>query len=189
MRVKSSTKMKIWIVAALLIACAGLILLGNVSKGFQNMNPSDWNIVEVNEDNLYQAFAFVDDEGYLAKGENGLTVKLDDENVIEVDGAAEIDQTILVGTYTLKAGTSYVFDSGFKGSKGTIYLRLTDSTNGAEVKSCYNSAVVLSGNEIADDVIVNLEIVVAEGTDVNNLTIEPVLCVGSVTDDLVDFYK
>lgn len=189
MRVKSSTKMKIWIVGALLIVCASLILLGNVSKGFQNMNPSEWSIVEVNEDNLYQAFTFVDDEGYLAKGENGLTVKLDDENVVKVNGTAEIDDTILVGTYTLKAGTSYVFDSGVEGSKGTVYLRLTNSANSAEVKSCYNSAVVISGNEIAQDITVNLEIVVAEGTDIDNLKIKPVLCVGSAADDLVNFYK
>lgn len=189
MRVKSSTKMKIWIVVALLIVCGGLILLGNVSKGFQNMNPADWSLVEVNEDNLYQAFTFADDEGFLAKGENGLTVKLDDENVIKVDGEAEIDQTILVASYTLKAGTSYVFDSGFEGSKGTIYLRLTDSANGAELKSCYNSAVVISGNEIAQDITVNLEIVIAEETDIDNLKIKPVLCVGSSVDDLVDFYK
>lgn len=186
---KKTTKRFIAVIAIVLVACAGIILVGNLSKGFQNLNPAKWELREVNDENLYQAMTFVDDDGFLAKGENGLTVEMDEDNVINVKGTAEQDDVILVGTYKLEAGKSYVFDSNIKGSKGSVYLRLTNAANDEEIKSCYNTSVVIPGDAISSDVTVRLEIVVAEDTTLNNLKIKPVLCIGDAADELVGFYK
>lgn len=187
---RKSVKHIITIVAIVLVACAGIILVGNLSKGFQNLNPAKWELREVNDENLYQAMTIAaDDDGYLARGENGLTVSVDEDNVIKCKGTAEVNDTIMVGTYKLEAGKSYVFDSNIKGSKGSVYLRLVDTANDAELKSCYNTAVVIPADELVTDINVRLEIVVVEDTGLNNLKIKPVLCIGTSVDDLVDFYK
>lgn len=189
-RMKSSTKMKVWIVVVLLIVSAALILLGNVSKGFQNMNPGDWKLREANEENLYQALDFADVDSKLENGGDGITVTLEEDNVLKVNGTAEIDKTILVGTTILKAGTSYVFGSDLEnGTNKTIYLRVVNTANDEVLASNYNAATVISGDELIIDTTVRIEIVIAEKTSINNLSLEVVLCEGDSADDLVDFYK
>ena len=182
---KKKTKALISVVAIVLVAFTGIILVGNL--GVQALNPAKWEFRSVNDDNLYQAMTFADDE-FLANGEKGLTVSIDENRVIKVKGTAEENDVILVGTYKLEGGKSYVFDSNIKGSKGSVYLRLVNTANDEEIKSCYNTSVVISGNEIPSDVNVRLEIVVAEGTSLNNLKIKPVLCIGTSAEDLVEYY-
>ena len=184
---KRTTKLLITVVAIVLIACAGIVMIGNLSKGFQNLNPTEWEMHEVNENNLYQAMTFADKDGLLADGENGITATIDDDNVIKVTGTAEEAFTVTVGTYTLKANTSYVFDSSFNGSKGTMYMRLKSGEN--ELAKAYNSTVIITADKLAADCPVTLEIVFAEGVSADNVKIRPVLCVGTTADDLVDFYK
>ena len=186
-RMKKSTSRLIAVIAIALVAFAGIALVGNL--GMQALNPANWEFRSVNEDNLYQAMSFADNDGVLASGENGLSVKLSEDNVINVKGTAEQDEVIVVGTYKLEAGKDYVFSSNVNGSKGTIYLRLTNVANGEEVKSCYNTTVVIDGDDISTDTTVKLEIVIAEDTTLNNLKIKPVLCLGAAEDDLVAFYK
>ncbi len=186
---RAKRKMIATMVAIVLVACTGLILIGNLSKGFQNMDPTEWQLREVNEDNLYQAMNFADDDGVLSGGENGVTVSIDDDNIIKVSGTAEEATSIPIGTYTLKKGTSYVFNSGMNGSKGTAYLKLTNVNNDAEVKSCYNSTVVIPGDELVEDITVKLELVLAEDCSLNNVKIKPILCVGTSVEDLVEFWK
>ena len=184
---KKKTKALISVVAIVLVAFTGIILVGNL--GVQALNPAKWEFRSVNDDNLYQAMTFADDE-FLANGENGLTVSIDEDRVIKMKGTCELDNgdVILVGTYKFEAGKSYVFDSNINGSKGSVYLRLVDAATDEEVKSCYNTAVVISGNDISTDTNVRLEIVVAEDTSLNNLKIKPVLCIGTSAEDLVDYY-
>ncbi|MBE6604352.1 MAG: hypothetical protein E7639_01430, partial [Ruminococcaceae bacterium] len=98
---KSGTKMKIFVVVALLIACAGIVLLGNVSQGFQNMNPNEWQLRKVNTENLYQQLDFADTDGKLENGADGITVTIDDENVLKVNGTAQTEKVVVVGTTTL----------------------------------------------------------------------------------------
>ena len=189
-RMKSSTKMKLWVVVALLIVSAVLILVGNVSQGFQNMNVDEWELRRVNEENLYQSLAFADTDGKLENGGDGITVTLDEDNVLKVNGTAEVDKTILVGTTTLKAGTSYVFGSNLKnGTNKTIYLRIVNAANDAVLARNYNAASVIDGDTLAADTAVKLEIVIAEETSLNNLSLEVVLGEGESVDDLVSFYK
>lgn len=182
---KKKTKALISVVAIVLVAFTGIILVGNL--GVQALNPAKWEFRSVNDENLYQAMTFADDE-FLANGENGLTVSIDEDRVIKVKGTAEENDVILVGTYKLEAGKSYVFDSNINGSKGSVYLRLVDTATDEEIKSCYNTTVVISGNDISTETNVRLEIVVAEDTSFNNLKIKPVLCIGTSVEDLVDYY-
>lgn len=186
-KLKFNKKALLSVVAIVLVALTGIILVGNL--GIQALNPAKWEFRSVNEDNLYQAMSFADKDGTLANGENGINVTIDEDRIIQCKGTAEVDDIIVVGTYELEAGKSYVFDSGINGSKGTVYLRLTDVDNDEEIKSCYNSAVVISGDEISDNTTAKLEIVVAKDTSLNNLKIKPVLCIGTSATDLVEFYK
>ena len=184
---KRTTKLLITVVAIVLIACAGIILIGNLSKGFQNLNPTEWELHEVNKDNLYQAMAFADENGVLADGEHGVTATIDDDHVIKVTGTAVNDFDMLIGTYTLKANTSYVLDSSFNGNKGNVYMVLMDGDT--VFKSVYNSTVVISASDMPADRTVTLKLLFVEGASIDNAKIRPVLCVGTTADDLVDFYK
>lgn len=184
MRVKN--KLMIKVVAIVLIACAGVVLLGNITGGFQNMKPSEWQLREVNKDNLYQDLTFADTDGTLEDGADGIAVTLEKNNVLKVNGTAEADKEIMVGTTTLKAG-SYVFDSSLKnGTKGTIYLRVVNTANDEVLASDYSAASVFT---VSADTSVRLEIVVAKNAAIKNLTLEVVLCEGTAASELVSFYK
>lgn len=187
---RAKNKLMIKIVVIVLVACAGVVLLGNVSGGFQNMKPSEWKLRDVNDANLYQSLDFADTDGVLENGGDGITVTLEEDNILKVDGTAETAKNIMVGTTTLKAGTSYVFGSNLKnGTKGTIYLRVVNTANNAVLASNYNAASVISGDDLSADTTVSIEIVIAEEVSVDNLSLKVVLCEGEAASDLVDFYK
>lgn len=183
-------KLMIKIVAIVLIACAGIVLLGNVSGGFQNMDPREWKLRDVNNENLFQSLDFADTDGVIENGGDGITVTLEKNNVLKVNGTAETAKNIMVGTTTLKAGTSYVFGSDLKdGTNGTIYLRVVNTANGSVLASNYNAASVISGDDLSADTDVSIEIVIAKDVTIRNLSLEVVLCEGEAASELVDFYK
>jgi len=190
MRMKSTTKMKIFVVVSLLIACAGMVLLGNVSQGFQNWDTAEWSLKKVNPDNLYQQLDFADTDGKLENGADGITVTIDDENVLKVNGTAQTEKVVVVGTTTLKQATDYVFGSNLtNGTNKTIYLRLVNNSTNAVLATCYNGATVISADNLAADTVVRLEIYIAEEATINNLVLRPVICTGAASDELVSFYK
>ena len=181
-------KAKKWIaiIAAILVGVSLLVVIGNLSSGFQN-GPKDWDLTVVNEDNLYQAFSFADNDGILATGEKGVAAKINEDNVVSVNGEAEGAVEINIGTYTLKANTSYVFDSSYEGTKGTAYVVLVDAS-GNDFAACYSGETVIPGNSIGSDMEVTLVMKIADGTDVN-AKLKPVLVEGTSANDLVSFYK
>lgn len=151
-RMKKKTKLGIAVVAGALALIAVIVALGNVTKGFQNLNPKDWELREVNEANLYQSATFMDEDGVLLSGKDGVEVTLTDANVLKVSGEAEQDFDVLVCTVKLEAGKSYVFGSNLKdGTNKTIYLTLVDTATSEVVASYYDKAVVIPAEEIAED--------------------------------------
>ena len=185
---KRSIKNKIFVIVAILIAGVLLVALGNVTGGFQNLHPDDWVLREVNPDNLYHSLTFADTDGVIANGADGITVELGECNELRVTGTAEGAQSINVGTYTLKANTSYVFDSSLtNGTKGTVYMTLVN-TAGQEIANAasYNGAVVIA--PLATDTVVTVALKIADEFEVNK-TLKPILCEGVSASDAVSFYK
>ena len=184
---KAKTKRIIAVVATVLIASFALILLGNLSGGFQNWETDEWKLRKLNPKNLYNDLTFAANaEGVLADGSTGIFAEIDeDNNVIEVEGTAETDTTIVVGTCSLKAG-SYVFDSSMSnGTKGTVYMSVVNSSTGEELAASYRGPVVFS---VSADTNVKVQVSVNAETKVD-LTLKPILCEGKETSDLVGYYK
>ena len=120
---RSSTKTKIFVVVAVLLAGILLVAFGKITGGFQNLSPDEWVFREVNEDNLFQTVAFGDVDGTIENGANGVTVKLTEDNALKIEGTAETDLSITIGTFTAEADTTYVFDTSLsKSTNGTIYI-------------------------------------------------------------------
>ena len=100
------------IVAAILATVMLVSWIGNLSGGFDNMNPADWQLYDRNENNLIAADALLEefDNG------NGFTVKRNDDGTLTVNGKNESTeaQTIELGTIELEPGT-YTFTTGKNG--------------------------------------------------------------------------
>lgn len=183
-------KTKRWIgaIAVVLVAVALCAVLGNISEGFQ-IGPSDWKLRKVNADNLYQSMTFQDTNGVLENGENGITVKLLEDNVIDVNGTAGTDLTVKIASTTLKKNTAYVFDGSLNdGSNQTMYVTLETST-GTVVTKSYTGEVVIPASAVTADTEVYLTLHIAKDTAANHVKLRPILCEGADTDDAVAFYK
>ena len=188
MRVKRLKFNWLTAVALVLVAVTLTALIGNLSGGFQK-GVKDWSVREVNKDNLYQSLTFADNDGVWASGEDGISVDLKDDNVIKVRGTSQKDLDYTIGSITLKAGTSYVFDSSLNdGSNGTIYMSVVNQSTGASIASSYRAPVLIRGNDITADTEVFIRLTIKDDTDVN-VTLRPILCVASSVDDVIDFYK
>ena len=184
MRVKRLKFNWLTAVALVLVAVTVTALIGNLSGGFQK-GVSDWKLREVNEDNLYQSLTFLDDDGVFASGENGISAKLDDDNVIKVSGTADADSDIEIGKITLKAGTSYVFESSLRdASNKTVYMSVVKASDKSVIKSSYESPILTSVSEDTEVIIV---LTIKAETKVN-ATLRPVLCKATSVDDVIDFY-
>ena len=178
-------------IAAILLVGLLIVLIGNLSQGFQDMNPENWDIRVVNEDNLYQDLDFKDADGTLqdANGIYGITVTLTEDNELKVNGTAEGDQRIVVGAITLKAGTSYIFDSSFNnGSRGSMYMALENEAGNAIAESYVNAVVIDGETVLTEDTVVYVVLHIADDTSVANVTLRPIICEGNDVDNIVSFY-
>ena len=186
---KSNVKVIAITLAIVMLLMGLLVVLIKVSDGFQ-MGFEDWKFRKVNEDNLWQTMSFsgTDDNDMLVNGDNGISLKLTEDNVLKVNGTAEQALEYRIGSITLKANTSYVFDSSFKGSTNTMYMKIVLANGGTLLKACYGGAVVIPASTLTADTAVEIYLVIANETEAN-VSLKPVLCVGTSTDDLVDFYK
>ena len=174
-------------IALVLVAVTLSAFLVNISDGFDK-DFSDWSFREANDKNLYQTVSFAgSDTGVIEKGTKGVYVELLENNELKVEGTADETIAIPVGTVTLKAGQSYVFDSSLSnGSVGSIYMSIEGGTM-APVDS-YRDAVVFTVPAGGADVTATIYLHVAEDCHVNK-TLKPILCAGTETDDAVKFYK
>ena len=187
-RMKNSTKILLACIAMVAVAAVLIVMLGKVTAGFQNWDTDEWKLLQNNPENLYHSLEFQDVNGVIADGSNGISVKLDDENhSVRISGTAEADGSYLIGTTTLKANTTYVFDGGLdNGTNKTICVSIVNASNDEIVKTSYTGPVLVS--DILSDTEVKIVVTIAEETSVN-VTIRPVLCVGSTVEDVVSFYK
>lgn len=181
------TKNMIKMVACVMAAVFGIVLLGNITSGFQNLNPADWELRSVNEANLYQQMAFAEEDGVFADGADGITVKLnEDDNSLKIDGCAEIDKAIAIGSVTLKANTDYLFDASLNnGTNKTVYAQLVDA-EGTVIAKSYTGPVVIAA--LAEETDVTLQIVVKADTSLRRLTLKPIICEGNDVDNIIGYY-
>lgn len=189
MRVKRLKFNWLTAVALVLVAVTVTALIGNLSGGFQN-GVSDWKLRDVNEDNLYQSLTFLDADGVFTSGENGISAKLNDDNVIKVSGDADTDLNIKIGKTTLKAGTSYVFESSLKdASSKTVYMSVVKASDETTViKSSYEDPILITGSSLTADTEVIIVLTIKAEAEVN-ATLRPVLCEATSVDDVISFYK
>ena len=114
---------KIITIIVLVLAVAGIASLAVWTEGF-----TAWDIKELNEDNLIVVDNYFD--GLDDEREDGLTVEVDEDGVITVEGENEgtTDIKIAVASVTLEAG-EYTFASHAKGtSNKTYYMSLEAGT-------------------------------------------------------------
>lgn len=119
------------ITAAILATVMLVSWIGSLSKGFENMDPKDWQFVELNENNLIDADALIeeynDGSGYsIVKNDNG-TLTIKGQNDLEEA------QTVELGKIKLAPG-EYTFTTGKNGK------------NGNATKTFYNLSLVNGGN-------------------------------------------
>lgn len=172
-KMKRSTKRWVTLIAVAL-ACLTLgAVLGNV-----------FDFHAPNEDNLWQEMTFNATDGVILDGADGVTVKLTEDNELKVNGYAETAQEVQVGTYTLDANTSYVFDSSLNdGSNKTVYMVVKSGET--IIAKSYTGPVVISARD--SDTQISVYLMIAEDVNVST-TLHPILCEGENVEDLVNFY-
>ena len=185
---KFKTKMILITVAIVAVFALGIVALGKVTVGFQNWNTDEWRLLQNNPDNLYHSLNFTAENGIVADGSNGISVKVDEDNhSVRISGTAEADGSYLIGTTTLKANTSYVFDGGMdNGTAKTAYVSVINASTDEVIITSYNGPVLIK--DITADTEIKIMVTVKEEAALN-LIIRPVLCVGSTVDDVVNYYK
>lgn len=185
-----SKKMKYFLITVAIVAvfALGIVALGKVTVGFQNWNTDEWSLLQNNPDNLYHSLNFSAENGIVADGSNGISVKVDEDNhSVRISGTAEADGSYLIGTTTLKANTTYVFDGGMdNGTSKTACVSVINASTDEVIKSSYTGPVLIS--DIVADTEIKIMVTVMEEASLN-ITIRPVLCVGSTVDDVVNYYK
>ena len=111
-KTKKNLKITGIIVAAILATVMLVSWIGNLSGGFENMNPGEWQLRDRNENNLIAADALVEefDNGF------GFSIKRNDDGTLTVNGKNESEeaQTVELGTIELEPGT-YTFTTGKNG--------------------------------------------------------------------------
>ena len=187
-RMKTSTKIILACIACIAVAALLVVMLGKVTQGFQNWETDEWRLLQNNPDNLYHSLDFTAENGVIADGSNGISAKLDDENhSVRISGTAEADGSYLIGTTTLKANTTYVFDGGMdNGTKKTAYVSVINASTDEVIATSYTGPVLI--NDITADIEIKIMVTVMEEASVN-ATLRPILCVGATVDDMVAYYK
>ena len=172
-RMKAKTKRWVTLIAVALACLTIGAIFGNA-----------FDLHKPNEDNLWQEMTFNATDGVILDGADGVTAKLTEDNELKVNGYAETAQEVLVGSYTLEANTSYVFDSSLNdGSNKTVYMVV--KANGSVIAKSYTGPVVISAR--TTDTQISVYLMIAEDVNVST-TLRPILCEGAVLDDLVSFY-
>ncbi|MBQ8141067.1 MAG: hypothetical protein IJ038_05165 [Clostridia bacterium] len=152
--------------------CASVV--GFMSDGFENTEVSTWFEKEVNEANIIKVGA----EGYVLAEEddngNGVTVKRDENGVIKLNGKSSADQSWIVGTFTLEAGTYTV-----SGVDSSLKCGLKVTGPNIEVKA----GTTNDSFTIEDTTTVTVSIYTAADAFFLNKTIKPVLVVGETAGE------
>ena len=142
---KKNLKITGIIVAAILATVMLVSWIGNLSSGFENMNPGDWQLRDRNENNLIAADALLEefDNG------NGFTVKRNDDGTLTINGKNEStdEQTIELGTIELEPGT-YTFTTGKDGKNkdaSNFYFHMSlVAGSGSPIIADYGDTITVS---------------------------------------------
>lgn len=180
MKIKRKTKKLLSGILAVGVIISALAFIGNVSHGFENLNPKDWEIQQVNEENLIKVENYTIEQGLYNPG-TGITVDVKKDGTFIVDGehGGSEDLNVKIGTVELTAGT-YTFESGYKhAGVYKAYLKLV--TDSGVVKADFDNPVEISANTTAEIVLV-----ICPEAELNNARFAPTLAEGN---DAIDFYE
>ena len=162
------------ILAAVLATVMLVSWIGSLSKGFENMDPKDWEFVELNENNLIDADALIeefnDGSGYsVVKNDNGtLTIKGQNESETEA-GKIELGKIILKpGEYTFTTGKN-----GENGNATKTFYNLSLEADGVQHYADFGGVLTVEA-ETEYTIYLNL------GTEksFNGITLYPVIVEG-----------
>lgn len=183
------TKRVILVVGLFLAAVLLLVVIGKASSGFTDFE--DMALRRVNEKNLWQSMEIPND-GKISNGEHGLTVKVNEDRQVKINGTSEQSGEYVLATGTLAKNTSYVFKSGMtNGTAGTMHIVIrTADTAKTVLATSYNGYVTIDGSKLTADTAVQVVLIVADkDVSANSVTLEPVICAGTEESDLVKFWK
>ena len=183
---KRKTKNMIIAVGAFLLAVLMLVLIGKASNGFSDFD--DMKLRRPNDKNLWQSMTVAND-GKIANGEDGLTVKVNEDGQVKINGTSQKSGSYVLATGTLKSGTSYVFDAGLgNGSNKTFYVVVRAKADSKVLATCYTTYATISAQSADTEVEVVL-MIGDKDVDAKSKTLNPVLSVGTEEKDLVAFWK
>ena len=185
MKIKAATKQKIKKAVAYVLAALALVgtmaLVGNLSDGFKNLNPKDWDVNMRNENNLISLDVL---EGEYATSV-GLTVE-QKNGILTLSGEnkSATDATVDIATFTLSAG-KYMFSTGKDGrntktSAYSYYMKLVDA-KGNSIADADGKASI----EVSADTEVKLQLVVAAKENVDGVKLYPAIVEG---EEHVSYY-
>ncbi len=180
MKKKRKTKKVLSGILAVGVIIGALAFLGNVSHGFENLNPKDWEIQQVNEENLIKVENYTIEQGVYNPG-TGISVDVKKDGTFIVDGehGGSEDLNIEIGTVELKAGT-YTFKSGYKGAGVyKAYLKLV--TDDGYKKADFENPI-----EITADTTAKIVLVICPEAELNNARFQPTLAEGT---EAIDFFE
>ncbi len=162
------------IVAVMLLAFAALSFM---TAGFTQLSADQKTI---NPDNLYSTANIILED---TNDGNGITIDIDKNGAIKLSGksVAENDLTYTIGTVTLDKG-EYTLTACSKASFGGVYVIATVGSDVTYFDFTPGNVLEIT----ADDTVVTLQLVVAEGAALSNVKVLPVISEG---ENIVDFYK
>ena len=168
---KKTTKRTILICS---IFMAAVMLLGFVTAGFQQ-----WSIDEmkdnasrkVNPDNYYtiECVELVD-----SNTGDGIEVDVNEKNgAIRLNGTADVDMTLELGSVTLDAG-EYTLTAIDGASNATIYMTATVGSTVYKFDFTPNNTITIT----SDNTVVELSIIIKQDAKLHNVQVLPVIVEG-----------
>ena len=160
------------------ICLAVVALFGFLTKGFTSINIKENLERERNEANAIAKTDITLKDGKLS---NGVTVKVNSDGSVTLNGKATADLTVKYAEISSLAAGTYTFTGAKNGSTGSYYLSATSGSTTIQSDFTGSNKLTLSS---AAKTVINIEI--KKDTTFFNVTLYPVLYIG---DTEVSFYK
>ena len=179
MKMKAKTKRWVAGILGAAVLFGVFAFTSHISNGFDSLNPKDWEVQNVNEENLIKAENYTIGEEYDIG--TGVKVYVNDNGTFIVDGehGGSDDLNVEIGTVELKAGT-YTFKSGYKGAGVyKAYLKLV--TDDGYKKADFDNPI-----EITADTTAKIVLVICSEAELNTAKFAPTLAEGT---EAIDFFE
>lgn len=180
MKMKAKTKRWVAGILGAAVLFGVFAFTSHISNGFESLNPKDWEVQNVNEENLIKVENYTIEQGEYNPG-TGVSVDVMKDGTFIVDGehGGSEDLNIEIGTVELKAGT-YTFKSGYKGAGVyKAYLKLV--TDDGYKKADFENPI-----EITADTTAKIVLVICPEAELNNARFQPTLAEGT---EAIDFFE